>query len=99
MTYSAIINMPGYLPGGPILAIFETAAEAWQYLADERGRTQECWILVDPDDEEGPQKLDACQLAIEEFVRRDRIGTVYSDDGRLAFSVDYAHDGFEAGAL
>lgn len=41
MAYEAIINTPGYLPQADEPAIFETAQEAWSYLADERTREED----------------------------------------------------------
>lgn len=38
--YDAIINTPGYLPEGDILS-FDTAREAWAYLADELRRQED----------------------------------------------------------
>jgi hypothetical protein len=39
--YVATINMPGYLPMDDDPPIFDTAQEAWQYLADERERAED----------------------------------------------------------
>lgn len=36
MTYLAIMNVPGYLPMEDEPPTFDTAQEAWSYLADER---------------------------------------------------------------
>lgn len=36
--YVATINVPGYLPMDDDPPVFDTAAEAWQYLMDERER-------------------------------------------------------------
>lgn len=44
MSYLATINVPGYLPDNvddDSAAVFDTAAEAWQYLADERARAED----------------------------------------------------------
>ena len=34
--YQAIINVPGYLPMDDDPPVFDTAQEAWQYLAEQR---------------------------------------------------------------
>ncbi len=47
MTYVAIVNVPGYLPMDDDPPVFDTAREAWQYLAGERERGE--------DDTEGEQ--------------------------------------------
>jgi len=39
--YLATVNVPGYLPMDDEPPTFETAAEAWQYLADERRREED----------------------------------------------------------
>ncbi|MEU8133258.1 hypothetical protein [Streptodolium elevatio] len=39
--YVATINVPGYLPMDDEPAIFETPAEAWEYLAEERKRAED----------------------------------------------------------
>lgn len=48
--YEAIINVPGYLPMADQPAIFDTAKEAWQYLADERERGLEDVEEISDDD-------------------------------------------------
>ena len=39
--YLATINVPGYLPMDEDPPTFETAQEAWEYLADERFRAED----------------------------------------------------------
>jgi hypothetical protein len=39
--YLATINTPGYLPQDDDPPVFDTAAEAWAYLADERERDED----------------------------------------------------------
>lgn len=41
MKYVATINVPGYLPTDDDPPVFDTPAEAWQYLADERRRGED----------------------------------------------------------
>ena len=40
-TYLAIINTPGYLSEQDDLPVFDSAQEAWSYLADERTRAED----------------------------------------------------------
>jgi hypothetical protein len=58
MKYTAIINVPGYLPTDDEPPVFDTPAEAWQYLADERERGEGRWLPDDPDDPDGPASED-----------------------------------------
>jgi hypothetical protein len=107
MTYVAIVNTPGYLPMDDEPPTFDTAREAWEYLAEERMRADEAWEPDDENDPDGPQSIDDTQAKLEEMARLDRAGTVYAPtpgydgdhDLGLAYSVEYVHDGFEAGAL
>ena len=39
--YVATINTPGYMPMDDDPPVFETAREAWEYLADERRRGED----------------------------------------------------------
>lgn len=41
MGYVATVNVPGYLPMDDDPPVFDTAKEAWQYLAEERERGEE----------------------------------------------------------
>lgn len=45
--YVATINVPGYLPQDDDPAVFDTAREAWQYLAEERERGEDVAELLD----------------------------------------------------
>ena len=47
--YSAVINIPGYSPQADELATFETAREAWAYLAGERERDEDAAEYSEPD--------------------------------------------------
>lgn len=51
MGYVATINIPGYLPQDDEPPVFDTPAEAWQYLADERERGEDS-AYVEGDSEE-----------------------------------------------
>ncbi len=41
--YTAIINTPGYLSEQDEVPTFDTAAEAWEYLAEERRQLEDGW--------------------------------------------------------
>jgi hypothetical protein len=41
MGFLATVNMPGYLPMDDDPPVFETAAEAWAWLADQRERDED----------------------------------------------------------
>ena len=49
--YVATINTPGYLPTDDEPAVFDTAQEAWEYLADERERAEDDAVYSDDDPE------------------------------------------------
>lgn len=73
--YVATINVPGYLPMDDEPPTFETAQEAWAYLADERRNAE--------DEEEGEysttvDELDAHAAAAGSGAPFD-VGTVYGD--------------------
>ncbi len=57
MQFMSIINIPGYLPMDDDPPVFDTAREAWEYLADERKRSE--------DDYEGTG-YSACANALEQ---------------------------------
>lgn len=103
--FVAIVNVPGYLPMAEDLPTFESAAEAWSYLAEERQRDDAAWVPDFPEDPEGPASLDATCLELERRSTEQypHVGTVYgptpgmdADDARydlgLAYSVDYAEE-------
>lgn len=50
MTYTAYISVPGYLPQDDDPPTFESASEAWAYLADERMRDED-WAEPFTDDD------------------------------------------------
>jgi hypothetical protein len=47
--YVATVSVPGYLPMTDEPAVFDTAREAWAWLAEERGRDQEQCELIPGD--------------------------------------------------
>src|SRR6187399_1762443 len=72
MKYAAMINTPGYLSEQDELPEFDTCAEAWQYLIQERERD-----LDDPMNDEDDSVDDG---AIDEMVgmaEGDELGTVH----------------------
>jgi hypothetical protein len=91
MKYVATIHVPGYLPMDDDPPTFDTPAEAWQYLADEREHGEGRWVLDDPDDPDGTASEDptyACLThaaeATSSYVcgndsmhRPDQTGTIY----------------------
>lgn len=100
MSYTATYALPGCLPDSDQPApVFATAAEAWQFLADEIQRTDAAWMPDDDDDADGPQSLRPFVIELEQRAARTAadgtsvatVGTVYGTDG-YAYSVDYADD-------
>lgn len=107
MKYAATQNVPGYLPwddDGP--PVFDTAQEAWLYLADERRMQEDNAYDADPDNtmpdgqaySDTVQQLDAKAAASQD--RDFRTGTVYGStpgdygpyDLGIAYSVTEAED-------
>jgi hypothetical protein len=74
MSYVATINVPGYLPMDDEPPTFDTAWEAWQYLADERQHAE--------DNTEGAEFTETIRHLRERMHEArdtdwDGIGTVY----------------------
>lgn len=82
MSYVATVNVPGYLPTNDDPPVFDTCAEAWEYLHTERERD-----LDDPmnDEDDGP---DACLEEIQGFIDEPITGVVYG--ATPGYSLDYA---------
>lgn len=88
--YVATVNVPGYLPMDDDPATFETPAEAWDYLADERERAEED-MSCDETCDDGPAcqwgyTHDATDTVVELQAMPDRdipsgdgTGTVYGE--------------------
>lgn len=100
-SYVALINIPGYLPMDDEPPTFESSAEAWGYLAEERQRSDDAWVPDDPSDPDGPASLDECSLTLERYERDSHgVGTVYGPtpgydgdhDLGLAYSVSFSDD-------
>jgi hypothetical protein len=58
--YVATINTPGYLPQDDDPPVFDTAYEAWSYLADERERSED--DAVDPGGADWPYSVTVAEL-------------------------------------
>jgi hypothetical protein len=99
MPYVAIINVPGYLPMDDDPPTFDTAADAWLYLAEERERGED-----DLAEEAGTETVRAliewsnrCLKPEGESVNFTGQGTVYGStpgyegdhDLGLAYSVQW----------
>jgi len=107
MPYVATVNTPGYLPQDDDPPIFDTAREAWDYLADERKRHEDdATEYGEYDPYTGTVNvLERCAEGIEAAWQDagldiDGTGTVYGDtpgyDGShdlgLAYSVTYTDE-------
>lgn len=92
MVYTAIMNVPGYLPWDDPATGFGTAAEAWAYLAEMREYQE--------DGQDSPEDSEYTRLPAE---MRDMTctGTIYGDtpgyDGShdlgIAYSVEEEEEG------
>lgn len=71
--YVAIINVPGYLSEQDELPEFDTACQAWEYLARERQRDLEDDMNDDADLVEYDSALDQ----MDGYAQDDQVGTVY----------------------
>ncbi len=69
--YVATVNTPGYLPQDDEPPVFDTAREAWEYLADQREREEED---SEPD---APADQELSDTYHELWLHRDEPGTVY----------------------
>lgn len=90
--YEAIINVPGYSPMADEPAIFETAQDAWTYLADERQREEDD-AYEEGDGTEYSETLSTLRdlakadLAVPGVVYGDTPGYDGNHDQGLAYSV------------
>lgn len=106
MPYVATINIPGYLPMDDDPPIFDTAQEAWAYLAGEREHAEMDENYAELVGVDGCNGEYACALsptlhaltrhASDEWLVCDfeRVGTVYGDtpgyDGEHDLGLAYA---------
>lgn len=85
--YVATINIPGYLPQDDEPPVFDTAREAWEYLAEERERGEDA-VYQDGDSEDYSATRDTLAAIATEAhwqhgapvdlgVNADGTGTVY----------------------
>ena len=72
MRYVATINVPGYLPMADDLPEFDTAAQAWQYLADERRHEED-------DTDDGDPYSDTHATLVRQAEEDGGAGTIYGD--------------------
>ncbi len=77
MTYLATINTPGYMPWDDDPPVFDTAKEAWEYLADHRIRAFEDAAL---DGDGVHPELDTVKNTLESLGN----GTLDYDDAGLS---------------
>lgn len=95
--YVATINVPGYMPMDDEPPTFETAREAWEYLAEEREREEDDALDTESDAPYSETVTELRRHASDKWLVCDfeRVGTVYGDtpgyDGShdlgLAYSV------------
>lgn len=71
MSYLATVNVPGYLPMDDEPPVFETAAEAWGYLAEERERGWDTFGAEDGRDD----TLDELEALAAQTI--SSVGTIY----------------------
>lgn len=91
MGYVATVNIPGYLPMDEEPAVFDTAHEAWEYLALERAAsTDEDW---DSDGDTVQALYDAARTNAEGTVYGPTPGYDGNHDLGLAYSVALVEDG------
>lgn len=93
MAFVATMNTPGYMPWDDDPPVFDTAAEAWEYLADERTRQAD-----EAEDAGIDVERDVAPLMEEALTGNE--GTVYlptpgregdEHDLGIAYSVTYLH--------
>lgn len=95
--YVATINVPGYLPMADEPAVFDTAREAWEYLCEERERSEDDFEGEDYSDTVTKLRRWAANDMVCDF---EKVGTIYGDtpgyegdhDLGLAYSVAETYD-------
>jgi hypothetical protein len=92
--FVAMTHFYGCLPDtAEDLPTFETAAEAWTYLADSLSE-EEGWTPENEDDPEGPHRRSGLALDLEEHARLaeqfNHTGTIYTQGGSYCYSVEHA---------
>lgn len=87
MLYTAIVNVPGYLPQADEMPLFNTPREAWEYLAEDRKYGVECMDL-DPDTDETYAEIRRqAEKGSTDYVWGTTPGTDSPHDLGLAYSV------------
>jgi len=92
--FEAIINTPGYLPEADEPAIFHTAREAWDYLADERRDAEDS--AIDIDDAEPFEGYSATVNTLECFARGEwdpALGASDDDGTGVVYGSTPGYDG------
>ncbi len=85
MKYVASVSIPGYLPEGDT-PVFDTPAEAWSYLADERERGE--------DDTYNPGDAEEYTETVAELRKRAAIARELNDtDGGVIYGDTPGYDG------
>lgn len=94
MTFTAIINTPGYLPDSDDVPVFDTPGEAWAYLADERREAEDAFTFA-RDYSDTVNTLDAYATANhgEDVVYGPTPGYDGDHDLGIAYSVQETHSG------
>lgn len=75
--FVATINVPGYLPMDDDPPVFDTAAEAWQYLADERRHGEEPFLSDGEGWSDTVVEIEA--MPDRDIPSSDGTGVVYGD--------------------
>jgi hypothetical protein len=71
--FEALVNVPGYMPNADQPSVFDTAIEAWEYLARERER--------DLDSAESPETVDDGEVTAMELMAQGERPYGWADDG------------------
>lgn len=82
--FAAIINTPGYLSEQDEPPVFDTAREAWEYLANEREEAEDAAADYDPNEEytDTARQLRTAAgfgTAAAEMTYPDGTGVIYGD--------------------
>jgi hypothetical protein len=93
MGYVACFNLPGCLPESESV-VFDTAGEAWSYLADEAQMDDSAWVPDDESDPTGPKSLHARVLEMQTYARESKnlaVCAAVNFDGYV-WSVDWTDE-------
>lgn len=97
MPYVATMNTPGYLPMADEPDIFDTPAEAWEFLAGEREFASDMFEAIFDIEDDGPSVLRT--RTGEGSITLPTIGTDSTHDLGIAYSVSYVSDSELAGVV